>query len=179
MKSLLDRLDLLQEMGVGQSVDPKERKKATKALKGALRKNKVLASAKTGERRNAKPDEFMLVDKTETQVGWLYRFKHKLSKNYLYLRGNGTLDIPVTSKPFQQGEFPVNAPKVLGDPSVEKIFKLKKEVSLQLQQLEIALKTVDSNGKPMLRKAFSEYKGARKDFDSIAGLLDKYKAKNS
>ena len=65
-----------------------------------LLKDRTLA-CEDGTRRKADVDEFMLM---QVQNG-IASFKHRHTRNYVYILQNGFLYVPMTPEPFNRGYF--------------------------------------------------------------------------
>ncbi len=66
------------------------------ALKG------VLLKRYDGTTSEGTADEFMLMQQDDDGV---IAFKHRQTRNYVYLRGGYKLYVPMTGNPFNRGEF--------------------------------------------------------------------------
>lgn len=61
-----------------------------------------------GGTRTAEADEFMLMHEQPSPDGRIVGFKHRDTRNYVFLiacRGEVTLYVPVTDQPFRRGFF--------------------------------------------------------------------------
>ena len=58
----------------------------------------------TGGQRFASADEFMLMGKTEGGFHTIFQFKHRTTRNYVFIEGE-TLIVPRTDKPYMRGFF--------------------------------------------------------------------------
>jgi hypothetical protein len=100
MASIKDLARALNEAQYSFGNDEVE--KAFDLLEKALKRNKLVANLRTGEKRTAKPSEFQLMGKDGTD----YQFKHKESRNYVLVNERtGGLAAPKTDKPFFKGEL--------------------------------------------------------------------------
>jgi hypothetical protein len=52
--------------------------------------------------RTVDPEEFMYMGSPQG----IHQFKHRTSRNYVFVDGLGNMFVPATDKPFMQGEFP-------------------------------------------------------------------------
>lgn len=91
---------------MGEAQLSKAGKVAFKALDMQLKRTKL--STSSGEDRIASADEFMLMNPTGQATGdpkKAWAFKHRKTRNYVYLDSMGKLWVPKTSKDFHKGTF--------------------------------------------------------------------------
>ena len=92
----------LWRSGADMQITNKQAESLFDKLAMALKKEKL--PTRKGEMRQAEPGEFMLMNVTPSGVA---QFKHSDTRNYVFLKADGSLEVPRTKEPFFQGEFDI------------------------------------------------------------------------